>query len=178
MSGRILTGDAIDRAVKNGKISISYYDECNLNPNSYNIHTGYEVTLYKGIKTIDLKNPGKIETETFELDPEKGMVFRPGMLYLVPTMETIATDCYEPILTGRSSIGRYGISIHNEAGFGDIGFHGKLTMQIKVTYPTVFYPNIPIGQVYFLTPFGRITQLYQGKYQNATGAMPSRWTLD
>ena len=65
---------------------------------------------------------------------------------------------------------------------GDVDGDGKvtstdarLTLQLSVTYPTVIYPNLPICQVYFLTPVGRVTKLYRGKYAGATGSMASRW---
>ena len=88
--------------------------------------------------------------------------------------EHIHTEYFEPIITGRSSMGRLGIAVHQEAGFGDIGFNGTMTLQLKVTYPTRIYPYFPMAQVYFLTPHGEIKDLYNGKYQNATGIAGSK----
>ena len=174
-NGAILTGDEIKRQIKKGRIRISGYIPENMNPNSYNICCGRTVRVYKDIGIIDLKNKDTFsEVETFDIDPDEGFILRPGMLYLIPTREYIQTDYFEPIITGRSSIGRLGISIHQEAGFGDIGFAGVMTMQLKVTYPTRIYPFMPIAQIYFLTPRGKIATLYNGKYKWANYAVPSR----
>ena len=173
--GGILTGDEINYRVHTGQIRISDYDKVNLNPNSYNIRCGDTVTVYKGIKVIDLHDPSTYnQTETFDI-PDEGIILRPGTLYLVPTREIIGTDSYVPLLTGRSSMGLAGITVHQEAGFGDVGYHGRWTMQIKVTYPTIIYKGDPIAQIYFLTPCGMITELYHGKYQGSETGHATKW---
>lgn len=195
-SGAILTGTAIHGAVMDGKIHIDNFDIKNLNPNSYNLHIGDKISTIKpnrhrqymgqpdscfdqnGIgctpsvlvtKTqswieLDLRDKPELVTEEI---PTEGYVLSPGNLYLIPTLESIYSPEYEFILTGRSSMGRLGISVHQEAGFGDIGYKGKLTLQVKVTYPTRIYPYYPMCQLYFLTPHGPIEKLYDGKYQGA-----------
>lgn len=176
--GGILTGHEIDRQVQLGNIKLDNYDPANLNPNSYNLVAGSTVTVYKDINIIDLHDPTTWEkTQTFSIDEEAGFVLRPGTLYLIPSGVAMETDKYEPLITGRSSIGRLGIAVHQEAGFGDIGFKGVWTLQVKVTYPTRIYPRAPIFQVYFLTPHGKIAELYNGKYQNSQIVMPSRFGM-
>lgn len=171
--GGILTGSEIHKQVKNGRIEISPYNEKNLNPNSYNIHTGYEITMYDDISILDMRLGGTMQPTIKTTIPDSGYILRPGNLYLIPTLEVIGSDYYEPIITGRSSIGRLGVSLHQEAGFADIGYHGQLTMQIKVTYPTKIYPELSIGQIYFITPVGEIKK-YDGRYQNSRGSIVSR----
>ena len=177
IGGGILTGAEIDRQVRLGRITISRYDRQNLNPNSYNISIGSTVMLYSNVHVIDLRQSAeelKTEIHKLKLD-EGGLLLRPGNLYLVPTREIIGSDFYEPIITGRSSIGRLGISVHQEAGFGDIGFKGCMTLQIRCTYPTAIYPHLRIGQVYFLSPHGAIRSLYNGHYQHSVGPVGSKW---
>ena len=194
-----LTGEAIRKAVKKGMIEIDPYNPDNVNPNSYNLKIGnqiatirpnrhktywgspdpnpdgmvYAVAMQKTHDWVEIDLKEKVEYDTVEI-PEDGILLRPGELYLVPTVEHIHTDYFEPIITGRSSMGRLGIAVHQEAGFGDIGFNGTMTLQLKVTYPTRIYPYFPMAQVYFLTPHGEIKDLYNGKYQNATGIAGSK----
>jgi len=176
--GGILTGAEIERQATAGEIVISGFDPANLNPNSYNLSTGDSFTVYRNPKIFDLKHPETFqETETLPIPPD-GLVLRPGRLYLVPTKEIIGSNKYVPLITGRSSIGRIGQSIHQEAGFGDVGFTGHWTLQIKVTYPVRIYPDLPIAQVYFITPVGDIRDLYHGKYQDATTELASKWGMD
>lgn len=172
--GGILTGDMIEREVKRGKIEISDFSHKQINPNSYNVSIGDTVCIYRNITAIDLHDPDTYsDTQTFDI-PDEGFMLRPGRAYLIPTKEVIGSDYYEPIITGRSSFGRLGNQVHQEAGFADIGYHGTLTMQIKVTYPTKIYRGDVIAQVYFLTPHGAIKNLYNGRYQHSAGPVSSK----
>lgn len=177
VGGGVLTGEMIDMMVSLGLITISDYDPKNLNPNSYNLRISDKFTVYRGIKAIDMHNPETYSnTETYDIE-KTGTMLRPGTLYLIPTHEKIGSNHFEPVITGRSSVGRLGIEVHKEAGFGDIGYVGVWTLHMTVTYPTIIYPNEPVLQVYFLTPYGPITNLYDGKYQHSASAVPSRWGL-
>lgn len=109
--------------------------------------------------------------------PEEGFILEPGQLYLARTMEYTETMGYIPMLEGRSSIGRLGISIHATAGFGDIGFCGYWTLEISCVQPVKIYPGVEIAQIFYLTqndPTWR-QWLYgvNGKYQNNNGIQPS-----
>lgn len=106
--------------------------------------------------------------------PESGFVLQPGVLYLGRTNEAIATNYYIPMINGRSSGGRLGLSVHICAGFGDIGFDGTFTLEISVVEPLIIYPNMEIAQVCFHTPHGKIDRLYHGKYSGQIDATPSR----
>ena len=131
--GGILTGSMIVREVNAGRIQISEFQRANINPNSYNLAIGNELRMYTQPEVFDLRDPETYsDLNTIIIDEKEGFVLRPGNLYLASTRERVGSDYYEPIITGRSSIGRLGISIHQEAGFADIGYHGPLTLQIKV----------------------------------------------
>lgn len=187
-TGGMLTGAKIIDEYENGRIEITNFDKACVNPNSYDLKIG---NTYKTIKLdqkylsknviaipideLSLKEP--IEYEEHEISDE-GVVLYPGTLYLIPTLNKIHTDYYIPIITGRSSMGRAGISVHKEAGFGDIGFNGAWTLQVTVTYPIRIFKNIRMAQVYFITPYGEIDMLYHGKYQNSDTARGSESYLD
>jgi dCTP deaminase len=81
------------------------------------------------------------------------------------------------MLEGRSSIGRLGIKIHITAGFGDIGFNGRWTLEIECTQPTYLYPNMRIGQIFFHEASSN-EFLYVGKYQNSEGIEMSKLIKD
>lgn len=175
--GAMLTGNMICSEVEAGRIQISDFCYDQLNPNSYNIKIGDSIVVYEDVSVIDLKDPDSYKDTAKIKIPDTGFILRPGFLYLIPTGEKIETDYYIPLITGRSSIGRLGIAVHQEAGFGDIGYSGIWTLQMKVSYPTRIYPNIPMAQVYFLTPHGPISDLYCGKYNRSTDAAPSKWEM-
>ena len=78
------------------------------------------------------------------------------------------------MLDGRSSGGRYGLSVHICVGFGDIGFDGNWTLEITVEHPLRLYPGDEIAQVSYFVPYGDTYYLYHGRYQNQNEAVPSR----
>ena len=164
----ILTGNEIKKEISKGNISISDFDEKQLNPNSYNLRLHNELLVYSNLP-LDMKNQNQFEKIII---PESGYLLEPGQLYLGRTIERTHTDLYVPILSGRSSTGRLGINVHATAGYGDVGFNGFWTLEIFVIHPIVIYPSIEICQVYFNTVKGEI-DLYKGKYQYNTDIQAS-----
>lgn len=165
----ILSGLKIKEEYDNGNIEISDFQESRLNPNSYNLTLHNELLVYT-TSVLDMKCP--LPTECLKIPPE-GITLKPGVVYLGRTKERTHTDIYVPMLEGRSSIGRLGMSIHVTAGFGDIGFDGYWTLEITVTQPTIIYPDIEICQIYYHTIEGKYELYKSGKYQENSGIQPS-----
>lgn len=195
----ILTGQQIKLAQEQGYLSISDFDEKRLNPNSYNLRLADELMVYGAADVsfrplemrdgiiypheLDMKK--KLPIVTFRI-PEEGYTLEPGVLYLGRTMEYTETHKFVPMLEGRSSVGRLGISIHSTAGFGDIGFCGCWTMEISCVQPVRIYPGVEICQIYYHTiapdcdiwipdDNNKNIMKYEdgGKYQKNTGIQPS-----
>ena len=99
----------------------------------------------------------------------------PNILYLGRTVERCKSDKFIPMINGRSSGGRLGLSIHVCAGFGDIGFNGTWTLEITVVQPLKIYPYEEVAQVCYFTPYGNTEKLYRGRYYNQEEATPSRF---
>lgn len=132
------------------------------------------------IKSNDIKNPLDMRTpnDTIELCiPEKGLILQPGVLYIGRTVENTSSDKFIPMINGRSSCGRLGISIHVCAGFGDIGFDGTWTLEITVVEPVKIYPYTEIAQVCYFKPYGKVKNLYRGRYFKQTDATASRFYI-
>ena len=105
--------------------------------------------------------------------PEEGLVLEPQTLYLGRTREFTKTDCFVPMLEGRSSVGRLGLFIHVTAGFGDVGFAGYWTLEIFCVQPIRIYAGVEICQIYYHDIKGDYDRYQSGKYQNNTGIQPS-----
>ena len=191
----ILTGVKILEEVKNGTIEIDKYDQSRINPNSYNVCLDNKLLIYKTPDTHhDMKRfrlmpkvhdvmsyyddiilDMKKDNPTDEIIiPETGFMLQPGILYLGSTRERIMTKKYVPILSGRSSVGRLGMAVHITAGFGDVGFDGRWTLEIEVVHNLVIYPGLEIGQVYFETLEGDSSYQYHGRYNHQEGVTASR----
>lgn len=158
----ILSDNKIRESIASGDIVIEpYRDEC-LGTNSYDVHLGKYLAVYRD-RVIDAKKHNKIEE--FEIGPE-GFVLEPGTLYLGVTEEYTETHNSVPFLEGKSSIGRLGIDIHATAGKGDVGFCNSWTLEISVIQPVKVYAGMPIGQLIYFMVEGDI-QNYYNKKSNA-----------
>jgi dCTP deaminase len=173
----ILGSELIKFNIGKGNISISDYSDDRLNPNSYNLrldrhilkvkpnaHSGIYRTDY-----IDLKIKQEVEPLTIS---NEGLILYPGELYLANTIEETETKTFVPCIEGRSSLARVGLSVHVTAGFGDVGFKGKWTLEITVVKPVRVYYGIDICQIYYFDIKG-LYKKYEGKYQNNKGVMAS-----
>ena len=164
----ILSGKKIKE--KMGKeIVIKPFSEKNLNPNSYNLTLHNELLVYED-HILDMRVENKAKTIVI---PEDGLLLEPGKLYLGRTAEYTETDKYVPMLEGRSSVGRLGLSIHVCAGFGDVGFKGYWTLEFHCVQPIRIYAGVGICQIYYHSIDGEYDPYVSGKYQNNKGVQSS-----
>lgn len=165
----ILSGLEIEKRLGTD-IFIDPYDPKKLNPNSYNLTLYDELVTYNE-QILDMKTDNAYKTLII---PEDGLLLVPGVLYLGRTVEHTETKNLVPMLEGRSSMGRLGLSIHVTAGFGDVGFKGYWTLEIHCVQPVVIYPFIEICQIYYHTIDGDFETYKYGKYQNNRGIQTSQ----
>lgn len=155
----ILTDSKILSHLKSGDIVIDpYRPEC-LGSNSYDVHLGRTLAVYKD-KILDAKKHN--EVETIEI-PAEGYILYPDQFYLGVTEEYTETHVHVPFLEGKSSIGRLGIDIHATAGKGDIGFCNYWTLEISVKQAVRLYAGMPIGQLIYFTVDGAVDTPYSAK---------------
>ncbi|MBO4625989.1 MAG: hypothetical protein J5679_01785 [Alphaproteobacteria bacterium] len=117
---------------------------------------------------LDPCNQNPKETVTIEI-PETGLILSPRFGYLGNTVEYTETYNLFPYIDGKSSVGRNFISIHETAGRGDDGFCGNWTLEITVKHPTVVYPNMRIGQIYYEKFEGDRKPYHQNKSRHYCG---------
>lgn len=165
----ILTGKEIEKRLGND-IIIEPFEPQQLNPNSYNLRLHNELLVYKG-DVLDSKENN--ETETLVI-PEEGLVLEPGQLYLARTLEYTETHGLVPMILGRSSVGRLGITVHITSGFGDIGFCGYWTLQLTCVKKVRIYPNMKICQIFYHNVLGEYENYTSKKYQGSDKIMSSQ----
>lgn len=220
-----LTGPEILRRMnaENPDIIIKPFDERCLGSNSYDLHLGDTLKIYKhtlpwGMKPaleyrgdpklhrmqdwfeypvrfevyklnpdeydirnprylIDPTNPAHHETMDIKI-PDTGLILSPDIGYLGTTVEYTETRNLFPYIDGKSSIGRNFILNHHTAGRGDDGFCGQWTLEIRVLYPTVVYPYMRIGQIYYeefigeRKPYDKNKSSHYNGQAGATAAAP------
>ena len=168
----MLTAHEILKQMKKNNLNIEPFDIKCLNPNSYNVHLSNKLKVYNNNAVLDLKTQNNCYNEI--TIPPEGFILLPNTLYIGATKEVISSDKFISAIDGRSSIGRLGMQVHLTAGFGDIGFSGKYTLEITVVVPLIVYPNFEVAQVYFEKPDGEVDFLYHGRYQNQEGPTTSK----
>ena len=155
----ILSDKRILEEIEKGTIVIEPYDQKCLGTNSYDVHLGKYLAVYKD-RVLDAKKHNTIEH--FEIPPE-GFVLQPNTLYLGVTLEYTETHAHVPFLEGKSSTGRLGIDIHATAGKGDVGFCNTWTLEISSTQPVRIYAVMPIGQLIYFVVEGEVEVMYSSK---------------
>ena len=169
--GGMITGEEIERQIRLGNIEIDPFDKTCINPNSYNLKLYPELITYSN-DVLDMHKDNPVKKFTIN---DNGFILMPNPLYLGRTVERCKSDKFIPMINGRSSGGRLGLSIHVCAGFGDIGFNGTWTLEITVVEPLKIYPYEEAAQVCYFTPYGNSEKLYRGRYYNQEEATPSRF---
>lgn len=153
-----------------GDIKITDFHQKRLNPNSYNLRLHDELLVYKNaVLDPRIDNP----VERFKITDE-GFLFVPGQLYLGRTFERTETYGLCPMLEGRSSWARLGLSVHATAGVGDVGFCGTWTLELSVIRPLIIFPMVEICQIMYYTVCGKIRNYSSDKYQNNNDVQSSR----
>jgi dCTP deaminase len=165
--------------MKEGNIKISPFNENNLQSCSYDVTLGeyyYKEKSQTGICNIwnkeDVINHWKLEKASLNsnFSPDDQIILlSPGERILAHTQEFIGgLNNVTTMMKARSSMGRNGISVCLCAGFGDIGYINRYTMEITnhsrfATIPLVVGKRI--AQILFFktnTP----QKTYISKYQS------------
>jgi len=159
----MLSDKEILEEIKKVNIVIDPYDIKNLGSNSYDVTLNPILKVYKsnGQQIMDIKNPSTLDTDEIKIT-DTGYTLLPNKLYLGITNEYTESIGLVPMLEGRSSIGRLGISVHQTAGFGDAGFKGQWTLEITTIHPIRIYANMKFAQIcWFRT--GEVLKPYYAK---------------
>jgi len=170
----ILAHDEIISERENGSIIIEPFILEHVGANSYDVRLGNNFIRvlhndeYCGKACINPERPQNV----IKFYVEHDILIMPNELMLAETMEICGSDKYIPMLEGRSTFARMGLKVHLTAGFGDIGFKQKWTLELEATLPIVLFPGERIAQVYFVQAsssnwlYGRD---HKGHYSNQNG---------
>lgn len=189
----ILTGPEIRRLAEGGtgqngeRIMIHPFHPKWVGPNSLDVHLGDTLLVYdlpgylwrgrwvtEGV--LDPENP----PPTVEYRPEADgrWLLWPGRGYLGSIVERVESHALVPDIDGRSSTGRYFVTLHQTAGRGDDGWGGHFTCEIVVTQPVLIRPGSRAAQIRWTTTVGE-RQAYTGRYQDqGRDPVASRFHVD
>jgi dCTP deaminase len=133
-------------------------------------------TIFKEFKSmnkasIDLREKQREEElyRLIELEMEGGglYVLHPGDFVIGQSLEYVVfPDYISGRLDGRSSYGRYGVTIHSTAGGVDPGFRGHLAFELSNSgrMPVLLHPTDRVARLsFYLT--SKCENPYRGKFQ-------------
>lgn len=146
----------------------------NIGQNYIMVSLGDSLKVYD-TPMLDVKSQNDFKTIAI---PEEGLLLEPNKLYLGRTNEYTKTYGFVPLLSGLNELATLGIEIHITAGFGDNGFEGTWTLEIICANPTILYPNMPIGRIYYYPLIGDPSIEYQGKYLGQVEPTESRLSTE
>lgn len=169
----ILTGNQIYENLKSNEISIAPFAMDNLSTNSYDLTLGKKYISYVDPVLDPMKDNKFVECDI----PDDGLILNKGDFILAESLEVIGSDKFVPIIHGKSGVARKGLFVHITANLVDIGYKGKITLQLYATQNVIIHTGMKIAQVTFWMTKGEIT-LYTGKYQNGNGPQASKIFLD
>jgi dCTP deaminase len=158
------------------RIVIDPWNPEQLNPNSYDLTLGDTLMIYTEDQLDVRIQPKHVPM----FIPVGGIVLQPGVLYLGCSKEYTESHYLVPMINGKSSLARLGISVHQTGGFGDIGFCGRWTLEITTVMRVRIFPGMRFAQLCWFMPDGLVEQKYSGRYQGSKGdrPVPSRMFRD
>jgi len=168
-------------AIKSGELYIDPFDRNVVQPASYDIHLGGSFVVYDYQYQENYPvDPTKYNPLGKYLSDETQIVVKSKAFMLGSTIEEVGL-CRTLVarVEGVSSLGRIGLAIHSTAGYIDPGFRGQITLELfnMAPYPILLTAGMRIGQLAFERMSGPSSG-YSGRYQNQTGATPSRYAAE
>jgi len=143
----------IKKAVKKGDITLKPFDESRLQAASYDIILGNTFLLNDAYTTAIIDPIKKIYAKTREVKVKDGdeFILRPGISILGSSKDFFGSDQYLIQLSGKSSLARIGLMIHNTAGIVNPGHFLHITLEItnQNNIPIVLRPGMKIAQITF-----------------------------
>jgi dCTP deaminase len=173
----ILSDITILEYIKNGKITIlPDFDLKDVRPVGIRLHLGDELLIPEADQIIDLSGGDDVKHRKIII-PEGGYIIKPGEFILATTRERFQVPrdivCH---VDGRSTIARFGLSIHCTSQIVDGNFDEVRSIVLEMKnispYNLLIKPRLAIAMLTFTKLSTPISQQSQSQYRGQTGVMP------
>jgi len=148
-----LSDKDIKQAVAAEEITLSDFDESRVQPASYDILLGNKFLTLKQHSTTVIDPAKKILPEYDEVIIEDGeeFVLHPGVSLLGISKDYFGSSKYLIQLSGKSSLARIGLIVHNTAGLINPGHYLNIAFELcnLNSVPIILRPGMEIGQLIF-----------------------------
>lgn len=173
----------IKKSVESGVIVIKPFEQKRLQPVSYDVTLGneFEVTNRHATTVIDPSNKKYPATRTVRIEDGEAFILHPGESVLGKQREFIGVNEEHLILlSGKSSLARAGLVVHNTAMLFNPGHYFYPTFELVNTnnVPLILRPGMEIAQLLFARLTSPTSRSYKqtGRYdgKNSKHFVPSR----
>lgn len=168
-----LSDQDIRKAVASGAIIIEPFNEKQLQLASYDVTLGneFEVVDRHEIGASDPANKIYPKTRKIIIEDGGSFVLHPGENVLGKQKEFIGTDLEHLILlSGKSSLARIGLIVHNTAMLFNPGhkFYPTFELVNSSNIPIILRPGMPVAQIIFAQLTSPATKSYEevGRYDS------------
>lgn len=159
-----LSDSDILEGVETWDITITDFDESRLQPASYDIRLGNKFLIVRGYESpvIDPVNNILPLYDEIILADEDSLTLHPGTTILGISMEKFGSEKFLIQLSGKSSLARLGLIVHNTAGLINPGHYLNITFELANmnSVPIILRPGMEIAQLLF----AQMTKLSTKKY--------------
>lgn len=158
----------IKKGLESGAIVIKPFDEKKLQLASYDVTLGneFEVTNRFSTTFVDPVNKIYPSTQTIKVADGNQFVLHPGETVLGKQKEFVGVDHkHLMLLSGKSSLARAGLVVHNTAMLFNPGHHFYPTFELLNTssVPIILRPGMPVAQLLFAELKTESGKTYHGK---------------
>ncbi|MBL4644307.1 MAG: dCTP deaminase [Candidatus Pacebacteria bacterium] len=148
-----LTDIDIRKSLKRGDITIDDFDEERLQPASYDVVLGNKFAVLESHSAHPIDPMAKILPEMRDIEVQDGgrFVLNPGHMALGTLRDYVGSEKYLIQLSGKSSLARIGLVIHNTAGIINPGHYLHVTLELfnVNSVPIILRPGMEIAQLLF-----------------------------
>lgn len=143
----------IRSAIEKWDITLSNFEEKRLQAASYDILLGNKFMVLDTHSTPFIDPVKKILPKYNEVILSEGETFilHPGVSILWTSVDYFGSEKYLIELSGKSSLARIGLIVHNTAGLINPGHYLNITLELcnLNSVPIVLHPNMEIAQLLF-----------------------------
>lgn len=163
-------------ALDTGDIVIEDFDKARLQPASYDILLGnkFIVTEPEATQFIDPVKKIYSKTRAIELSDDQTFVLHPGVSVLGITHDFVGSKGeYLIHISGKSSLARIGLIVHNTAGIVNPGHFLHITLELANlnNVPIILRPKMEIAQLLF----SKLTSVPQQNYNQVGRYSQDNW---
>lgn len=143
----------IKKAVKKGDIVLRGFDKKRLQPASYDILLGNKFQVLDSAQTefIDPSKKNPVKVREIKLKDGEKFILHPGVSVLGISKDYFGSSKYLVQLSGKSSLARIGLIVHNTAGLINPGHFLQITFELGNlnSVPIILRPGMEIAQLIF-----------------------------